>query len=452
MAVEKTYYGEETRKAVSNFGEGRLPREFIRAYGEVKKAALTAIQETEKRFPPETWEAMMKAADLVIAGEFDGQCVLPLRQGGAGTSVNMLFNELIAGVSAGECGLKEAVDPIQDVNRHQSTNDTYPTALTVMAFRHLQEVEARVIRLQEALARKETEYAGIVLAGRTEMQSALPISLGQVFGAWAGAVERDRWRLSKLKERIRTVALGGTAIGTCFFAPRDYVFAAERHLREITGLPLCRSQNLPDEISNLDKLSELASGYRLLAGNLFKISGDLTLYTSSFIRELVHPELQYGSSIMAAKTNPVILEYARGLAVDVQGEYHKILTCAENGQLQLNPFLPFVTESLVRIHESLCLAIDALTDKFLPLMKVDEERIEANLVESAVLLNGLVPVLGYNKVKELFHMLDETKTRSKAGLRSLIMKETGLGREFLDRYLDPGSLTSAARPDAGGDK
>ncbi len=438
-------YGEQTKRALENFGTGQLPRDFIKAYGEVKKATLQAIQEYEKKFSEDIFSCIISTCNLIISGNYDAQFPLPLKQGGAGTSINMNFNEAIVQIAASLYELqyqkKMELDPLQDINLYQSTNDTFPTALTIMAYRHLVEIEGEVIRLQELLITKENQYSEILMTGRTEMQSALPITLGQVFGAWAGAIARDRWRLNKLKERVRTIALGGTALGTCFFAPREYVFSVERKLREITSLPLSRSQNLPDEISNYDKITELASGYQLLAENLFKMTGDLLLYTSSMISELSHPSLQYGSSIMAAKTNPVILEYLRGLAIVVQGEVHKIHLFNQNGQLQLNVFAPFIVESLIEIYKSLKIGISSLIDKFFLKMQPKLENIEKNLANSLVLLNSLVPLFGYNKVKEIYENLPQKGFSSIDEFKAYIIEKTNIKEESLTEYLKPFYLT-----------
>ena len=314
----KKYYGNETRKAINSFGRGATPRPLIRAYCEVKKAALMAQQDYGQRYPQDYFCIMMSVCDEIIDGMHDEQFPLSLRQGGAGTSLHMNICEVIANMANDRYGESFAADPLEDIACYQSTNDTFPAAAVIMLYRFLADIEKKTVALQEYLVRCEKEYEHIVLSARTELQDALPIKLGQVFSAWAGTIERDRWRLNKLKDRIRVSSLGGTAVGTGFSAPAAYVFAAEKYLREVTGLPLCRSQNLPDAVAHHDSLSELANGFSLVAGNLYKISGDLLLYTSSFCREIKHPELQYGSTIMPLKTNPVILEYVRGLSILVQ--------------------------------------------------------------------------------------------------------------------------------------
>ena len=441
LREDRTYFGNETKKAMQNFGEGHLPREIIRAYGEVKKACLFAIQDYENRWGKEVFESILQATDEVINGFLDSSFPIPFEQGGAGTSINMNMNEVIASRAReilNEKGYaREVIDPIEDINRYQSTNDTFPTAVTVMLYRWLLEIERLVINLQERLIRLENKYGSILITGRTEMQDALPMTLGQIFASWAGAAERDRWRLHKLKERIRTIALGGTAVGSCFFAPQEYIFLAEKYLRQITGLPLSRSQNLTDEISNQDKWAELANGYSLCAQDLFKITGDFLIYTSSFVGEIKHPELQYGSTIMAAKTNPVILEFVHGISISIIHDGEKVCEYSRNGQLQLNAFLPFLAQTMLRICMDLKKAIEAFLDKFLERIDIAHEKIEENLIHSNVLLNTLVPELGYNKVKEIYMAIKNKKPNNLEEYKELIIKHSGIEKEKLDAYFDP---------------
>jgi aspartate ammonia-lyase len=470
MPELKTYWGRETEKAIANFGRGRTPRSVLAAYAQVKLAAVSAVQETERRFAPELFDCIDQALREVIDGKLDDSFPLPLKQGGAGTSLNMNLNE-VAAARAGELYLERSgtdlggtdlgagtdLDPLEDLNRMQSTNDTFPTAVTIVAYEAATRAEALVARLQEALAALEREYETLLVAGRTELQDALPIRLGQVFGAWAGSVERDRWRFSKVRERLRTVALGGTAVGTGFSATPEYMHAAEKALRRITRLPLSRSQNLPDEIAHADKYAELSQAAALCAGNLRKLGQDLLLYGSSAFGELRHPELQYGSTIMPAKTNPVLLEAAVGSAIDAEHEAGKVVAYAFEGRFQLNAFLPFLADALVSCFESLDSALESLI-RALPLLKVDEARIAKNLRSSNLLLNLLVPKLGYNRVKELFRELGSTASvdsriagteaaavAAAAAYIDLVAERSGLPREEVAEAFEALRATSPAR-------
>jgi aspartate ammonia-lyase len=409
------------------------------------------VQETESRFPAEVFACIEDALREILAGTLDASFPLPLRQGGAGTSLNMNLNE-VAAARAEELfherrGGSVSIDPFEDMNRSQSTNDTFPTAVTIVAYEAASRAEALVARLQEELAAREREFETILAAGRTELQDALPVRLGQVFGAWAGTVERDRWRLSKLRERLRTVALGGTAIGTGFAATPAYMHAAEKALRRITRLPLSRSQNLPDEIAHADKYAELAQAAALAAGNVRKIASDLLLYGSSAFGELRHPELQYGSTIMPAKANPVLLEAAKGLAIDAEHEAAKVAAYAFEGQLQLNAYLPFLADALVGCFESLGRSLESLV-ALIPLLVVDEGRIAHNLRSSNLLLNLLVPRLGYNRVKELFRELAPSRAKARdddaaaAAYIDLVSEKSGVAREEVAEIFEPLRATS----------
>ncbi|HPO50030.1 MAG TPA: lyase family protein [Spirochaetota bacterium] len=443
------YYGDETKKAINNFGEGRIPSGLIKSYAEVKKASIKAIWEYEKRFTFETYEIILEALDEIISGVHNDQFVVPLFQGGAGTSINMNMNEVIANLSTAKYfekyQTKIKIDPIEDINRFQSTNDTFPTAATILVLRNLNEIEKNVIDLQETLIKKENEYENILLTGRTEMQDALPITLGQVFGSWAGMIARDRWRINKLKERVRNIALGGTAIGTSFFAPREYIFLAEKNLRNITGLSLARSQNFPDEVANLDKYSEVANGISLIAENLFKITGDLLLYTSSFINEIKHPNLQYGSTIMAAKTNPVVLEFVRGLSIDIQFECKKINFYAQNGQLQLNVYLPFVVNCFENIFRNIKKTIEIFITKFINNIEINTSSIENNLINSKAILNSLIALVGYNEVKKIYAVLEKRKIKNFEELKEIIALELKLEKNQIDDFFQPISLTTSLK-------
>jgi len=446
MSLIKTpipFAGVQTGLASANWGPGGTPRPAIRAYAQVKLAALAAAREADRTagrlfWNDVVWSRIVLALTEIRQGDHDGFFVVPLAQGGAGTSLNMNLNEVVVHLAAQDGG--PALHPLDDINRYQSTNDTFPTAVTILAYEGLVATEAKVIRLQEELVRREKQWPAQVMVGRTELQDALPVTLGQVFASWAGPFERDRWRLNKLRERIRTIPLGGTAVGTGFGAPRAYVFAAEKHLRILTGLPLARSQNLIDEISHLDKYSELAGGLRQVAENLVHLCQDLLYYTSSAVGELGHPRLQAASSQMPAKNNPVALEYACGLGMSVQGEAFKVSQYVQAGRLQLNPYLPFVLESLLTMFASLDKALTAVTDRFLPGLEVRTGVMDGHLAASPALLNALTPVLGYDSLAVLSPLLALNPPKSLADLRELLVRELGMNTTEAARLVDPLAL------------
>lgn len=443
------HVGPQTGLAAANWCTGGTPRPVIRAYAQVKLAALTAARDADRAAQRPTWDDaawshLSAALQAIRDGHHDDLFPLPLAQGGAGTSLNMNLNEAVVHLVSAAGG--PTLHSLDDVNRYQSTNDTFPTAATIVAYEGLVRLETQVIRLQEELVRRERQWAAQPMVARTELQDALPITLGQVFASWAGPFERDRWRLNKLRERLRTVPLGGTAVGTGFGAPPAYVFAAERHLRALTGLPLARSQNLVDELSHLDKYSELAGGLRQVAENLVHLTQDLLYYTSSAVGELGHPRLQAASSQMPAKINPVALEYACGLGLSVQGEAFKISQYVQAGRLQLNPYLPFVVDSLLTAFDQLEKALTAVTDRFLPGLTVRTDVLDAHLAASPALVNALAPILGYDRLAALVPVLEHNPPRSLGELRALVAHHLNLAPEEVERLLDPLALAQGRSP------
>lgn len=439
------YYGKQTEQAILSYGIGQTPDKLIKAYAEVKKASINAIRKVSSKLSDDKYNSIIDAINQVIDGSLNSNFPLDLKQGGAGTSINMNMNEVIANRSSElllQKGIKNnLVDPIEDVNRYQSTNDTFPTAVTIVAFRDLLKVEEAVISLQRVLSDHEHKYESVVITGRTQLQDALPMTLAHQFSSWAGAIERDRWRLHKMKERLRTIALGGTAIGTCYLAPNKYIFEAEKELREITKLPLCRNQNLPDEISNLDKFAELSSAYSILAGNLTKISRDLILYCSNRFGEIKHPTKQYGSSIMPIKSNPVILEYVIGNSIRVKNEAGLVNEYSSSGNFQLNPMLPFVADSIFNSAELLVSAITSFINNFFAEMEIDQGRIMKNLLSSNAVMNGLRSSFKYDDLKKAENSMKEKSFSSMSELIN-ILSEAGLDKKALQRFSNELAFTN----------
>ncbi len=253
------YYGIHTRRAMLNFSlsDSRIHNRFIRAFGQVKEAC-AAVNMKLGFLNDGIGRAVLAACRDVSSGKFNRSIVVDPYQGGAGTSTNMNFNEVIANraveILGGELGDYGVVHPIEHVNMHQSTNDVYPTALKVAALALLVDLEKEVSKLQEELQRKEAEFSQIVKIGRTQLMDAVPMTMGMTFGAFADAVARDRWRIFKCRERIKKVNLGGTAIGTGLGAPRDYILQVAGELKNICGLPVSRAENLIDATQNSDSL------------------------------------------------------------------------------------------------------------------------------------------------------------------------------------------------------
>ena len=353
-------WGIHTLRAIENFPLADRPvhRRLVHGYGAVKLAAARTNHELG-RWDDAKFAAIETACQEMIAGTLDEHVVVDALQGGAGTSTNMNVNEVLANRALQVLGRPWAtttfVSPHDDLNLHQSTNDTYPTALRVAAIFGLRDLERKVVALMEAFQGKEKQLADVVKIGRTELQDAVLITLGREMSAYAEAIARDRWRIYKCEERLRVVNLGGTAIGTGLGAPRQYIFRVVEHLRQITGLGLARAENLVEATQNADALVEVSGILRTLAANLLKIANDLRLLSSgpnAGLGEIRLPACQAGSSIMPGKVNPVIPEAVAQAAIAVMGHDQMIVQAVAGGNLELSQFLPLVADSSVDVHRS----------------------------------------------------------------------------------------------------
>jgi aspartate ammonia-lyase len=347
-------YGIHTVRALENFGaEPALAPELIQAFAEVKLAAARTNHELGF-LSAEVLGALDAACAEMIQGRHLEQFPVSALQGGAGTSTNMNVNEVLANLALRHLGLPpgayDRISPLDTVNLHQSTNDTYPTALRVAAIRGCRALDAELNALQGAFQELERRFARQVKMGRTELMDAVPYTLGRQFGAMAEAFARDRWRVFKCEERLRVVNLGGTAIGTGLGAPRAYIFRVVDELRNLTGFGLARAENLVDGTQNQDALVEVMGILRTVAVNLTKVAADLRLMASGpecGLGELRLPARQAGSSIMPGKVNPVMTEYVSAVAMQVLSADTAVVQAVAAGQLELNAFLPVVAHNLL---------------------------------------------------------------------------------------------------------
>ncbi len=402
-------WGIHTARAVENFPVSgrRVAAELIHAFGEVKLAAAR----TNRRLgylPVEKADVIEKASAEMAAGKLDNEIRVDALQGGAGTSTNLNVCEVIANralVLAGrQPGEYDYIDPVEHVNLHQSTNDTFPTALKVAAYKLLKLLEAAVTGLQEACQSKEREFADVIKIGRTELMDAVPMTLGRTFGAWAEAYSRDRWRIYKCTERIRVVNLGGTAIGTGMGADRDYIFMVTDELRAITGLPLARAENLFEATQNADVFVEVAGILQAHASNLMKMAGDLRLLASgpdTGLAEINLPAMQTGSSIMPGKINPVMTEMLSQVALEVFSDVYAIAMAAGSGQLELNAFLPLIADNLIGMLKKLVAANRLITEKCIVGITANVERCRQFAHRSTALATVLLPKIGYHKATQI---------------------------------------------------
>jgi len=451
---ENAYYGIHTLRAAENFAVSGNPVHpaLVRALAEVKWAAARANLQAGA-LDEKISSAICEAAREVAAGGLADQFIVDALQGGAGTSANMNMNEVLANraieLLGGRKGDYRLVDPLGHVNLSQSTNDTYPTALRVAAIRLVLDLSEALAQLQTALQEKEAEFAGVLKLGRTEMQDALPVTLGQEFGAFAEAVARDRWRLYKVEERLRQINLGGTAVGTGLNASRQYIYHVVEELRNITGLGLARAENMLDLTQNADVFAEVSGLVKAAAVNLAKITGDLALMASGpagGLAEISLPPRQAGSSIMPGKVNPVIPEMVTQAAWQVMGADLVITQACAAGRLELNAFLPVVTHNLLHSLELLAKTAGKFAGLCIAGITADEERCRRWLEESCALVTALVPYIGYQRASEL---------AGEAGRLHKTVKELALEKQLINEeewlaITAPGQLT---RPGiAGGHK
>ena len=366
-------------------------------------------------------------------------------QGGAGTSTNMNMNEVLANraieLLGGVKGDYSRVHPNDHVNLSQSTNDVFPTAVKVAAIRMMHRAAEAMTELQNALQKKETEFARVLKLGRTEMQDAVPVTGGQMFAAWAQAIQRDWWRLWKMEERLRQVNLGGTALGTGLNAPLKYVHSVVEHLRDLAGIGLARAENLIDCTQNCDPFVEASGMLKAAAVDLAKIAADLRILSSGprgGFGELRLPPLQAGSSIMPGKVNPVATEAVTQAAFQVMANDQAITLAAQAGQLELNAFIPLIADNLFESLDLTERATRLLTDKCIAGIEVDEARCRTLLENSAALATAMVPHLGYEKATEIA----KRAVAGEGSVPELLLAEGLLDQEQLQALTSPEQLTT----------
>jgi len=445
-------YGIHTVRAMENFPIAGRPvhRGLVHAFGMVKLAAARTNHELG------CWDeakaaAIETACQEMSDGQLDEHVVVDAFQGGAGTSTNMNVNEVLANralqLLGRPLGDYRTVSPADDLNLHQSTNDTYPTALKVAAIFRLRQLEEKVVGLQEAFQRKEKEFADVVKVGRTQLQDAVLITLGREMSAYADALSRDRWRIYKCEERLRVVNLGGTAVGTGLGAPRQYIFRVVEHLRQLTGLGLARAENLIDATQNADVFVEVSGILRALASSLVKIATDLRLLSSgpeAGLGEIRLPARQAGSSIMPGKVNPVIPETVSQAAIAVMGHDQSILQAVSLGNLELSQFLPLVADSLLTSLDLMAHACDVFTRLCVEGIEVNAAQCRRHVDGSTAVLTALVEVIGYEQAS---HLAAAAKAEGKS-VRQLAIERGMMSAEQFDALVSPERVTRLGSDDS----
>jgi len=428
-----SYYCQ-TKLSLDNFISSGLPQSnyFFKALSQVKLACARANIELGYIQQPLS-TTLLTVLQEMIEGKYFEEFVTDPLQGGAGTSTNFNINEIVAKHCDELLGAKLA-DPLEHVNLHQSTNDVYPTAVKVAVYNYLLDLETSLNNLLQSLQAKEAEFASVVKIARTELMPAIPYTLGKEFSAFADMIARDRWRIFKCQERVRQHNLGGTAIGTGLTAPKKYINLVNEKLREVTGLPMARAENLVDATQNHDQLGEVFGLLKVLAMDLEKLSRDLRLLVA--FEEISIPAVQKGSTIMPGKTNPVILEMISLIAKKVIGNELSSTLAIAGGELELNAFFPLVAYMLFESCDILTKGINKLNEKCIKGITANAAKSWENLLDSASCSALLIPVIGYNKAQEVAnHMLQGKVNLIEAVKELKVMDEKELNNLLLPERL-----------------
>lgn len=435
------YYGLQTLRASENFRITGLNIHdgIINSLAEIKKAAALTNCEVGL-LDKKAASAIISACDEIIAGQLHDAFIVDPIQGGAGTSLNINANEVIANraieLLGGVKGDYTLVHPNDHVNCGQSTNDVIPTAGKLTALRLLNNAQKELERLVCALREKGEAFHDIIKIGRTQLQDAVPVRLGQEFCAYASALQRDIHRMEKAKDEMRCVNLGGTAVGTSLNADPRYVQRVVLNLDKITGLGLTQAYNLFDSTQNLDEFVAVSGSVKACAVTLSKIANDLRLMSSgprAGLGEITLPPRQNGSSIMPGKVNPVIPEVVNQVAFNIIGNDVTITLAAEAGQFELNAFEPIVFYCLFQSIDTLAYAVNTFIDNCVAGITPNPKRCRELLEASVGCATALCPIIGYQAATELAkRALSENRP-----LREIALESGLLSPETLEQALDP---------------
>lgn len=444
----EAYYGVQALRANENFpitGNSLNP-DFIKNIARIKRAAaITNMRAGQLK--PEIANAIESACNEVVCGMFASEFIVDGIQGGAGTSANMNMNEVIANraieMLCGKKGDYSIVHPNDHVNMAQSTNDVIPTAGKLTVLDLLKKLEKSLKKLDSALYKKADEFDGVIKIGRTQLEDAVPMRLGQSFHAYATMIERDIDRIAKAKKEMYTVNMGATAIGTGINTSEYYFDHIVPTLAEVSGYPLVQADDLFDATENLDGFVRVSSCLKACAVNLSKMCNDLRILASgpkAGFGEITLPAMQNGSSIMPGKVNPVIPEVVSQVAFHIIGHDVTITMVAEAGQMELNAFEPVVFYNLFDSITTLTHAVDTLTDNCIIGITANEERCQKLLDASVGITTALCPYIGYKKAASLA----KESLRTGVPVKKLVLKHGLMKEKQLDVVLDPYAMTEAA--------
>ncbi len=441
------YYGIHTLRAVQNYQITGIPishyPRLIYSLAQIKKAAALANEQLGL-LDPAIAARIVQACDLVLSGKYLGEFVVDVIQGGAGTSTNMNSNEVIANLAlelAGyDKGRYDVISPLDHVNMSQSTNDVYPTALRLTLSTLLDDLMREMRHLQEALADKGKEFADVIKMGRTQLQDAVPMTLGQEFEAYAVTVGEDILRVQETQSLIRETNMGATAIGTGLNAHPDYARTVTEKLRELTQIPVVESPNLVEATQDTGAYVQLSGVLKRVAVKLSKISNDLRLLSSgprAGLNEINLPPMAPGSSIMPGKVNPIIPEVVNQVAFEVIGNDVTVTMAAEAGQLELNVMEPVIAYNLFTSIDMLGRACRTLADRCIRGITANRERTRQMVQDSIGLVTALNPVLGYEKSTAIA----QEALKTGRSVYDIVIEKGYLNQEQLDEILSPDKMT-----------
>ena len=446
------YYGAQTQRSFENFkiGGERFPREFIRAYGILKKAA-ASVNNKFGILEESTKSAIHNAVGEVIEGELDDHFPLVVWQTGSGTQTNMNFNEVIANraieMLGGELGSKDPVHPNDHVNMSQSTNDTFPTAINIAAVESIhQQLIPAIQQLRDTLDEKAKAFSTIVKLGRTHLQDATPLSLGQEFSGYVSALEHGLNRVEKALDHCYELAMGGTAVGTGINSVEGFGIAVAKEIAEITGLPFRTAENKFEALGGQDCIVELSGALKVVAVSLFKIANDIRWLASgprSGIGEISIPANEPGSSIMPGKVNPTQCEALTMLCTQVIGNDTTITLAGASGNFELNVYRPVIAYNILQSIRLLADGCRSFSKHAVTGIEPNQERIDHNLYNSLMLVTALNPHIGYDKAAEVA----KKAFKDKSTLRDAIMQLDYMSGEDFDRLVQPEQMIHPRKKD-----
>ncbi|MDQ2938140.1 MAG: class II fumarate hydratase [Acidobacteriota bacterium] len=439
------YWGAQTQRSLVHFniGDDKMPREMIRALGILKKAAALVNHDLGK-LPADKAKLIAQAADEVISGKLDEHFPLRIWQTGSGTQTNMNANEVISNraieIAGGVMGSKKPIHPNDDVNMSQSSNDTFPTAMYIAAAEQLNKLIPEIQKVHDAIAAKAEEFKDVVKIGRTHLQDATPLTVGQEMSGWASLLSRDIERMKMAMPGVLDLAIGGTAVGTGINSHPEFGERAARKIAELTGLPFKSHPNKFAALSAHDEIIFASGALKTLAASLMKIANDIRWLASGprcGLGELILPENEPGSSIMPGKVNPTQSEAMTMVAVQVFGNDAAITFAGSQGNFELNVFKPVMIHNLLHSIRLLHDASHGFVEYCISGIKLNRQQIDENLKGSLMLVTALNPYIGYDKA---------AKVAKNAHTKGISLRESAVELGFLtgedfDKYVKPEEMT-----------